>query len=654
LSASPIGVVFFDLGDTLGTAVLAPPPKTNVMVFQPFDFVAPLLQELKAKGLRLGILSNTGDDPGSAIDRLLADAGILTFFDDALRIYSKDVGLTKDSPEIFRRAAERAGFGNDPGRCLFVGENATERVHAMTAGMVVAPHPLLVQEVLAGETLHHVRITVPPNHAAADRWRRILHRMPIVPLHLEGPDGAAVYGIASRRSISDLINMRFGVEFLGEPGAPLTTELFILRDDRAVETGFLSSEGEANSLFANDENARLVVATTQGGIVVALPPERSLGSLHFRYARHGHTLKLMPDPYLLAPVAGETAAAFRAPTAPAAPVAALTEEELQQLAGITGPKLLNWVDRLSGAEPLSDQSAETIRSRHISHPDNFKAVTFVAEALQAIGGERLAVTLHRFSHRGQTLYNVEAELPGAAPELIVISAHLDSTAASSHPYDEAHDHAPGADDDSSGVAAVLTLAERFIALSADKRFNRTIRFVMFNAEEEGLVGSKAYARLQRSLGASIVAVFQLDMIGYNKEPPRSWELHAGFRGSAAVEQRSKDLALLIRDMTSQVSPELELPQIYDSSNPQDGDPADGRSDHTPFQTHGYTACLATEDFFVGPGTDAPEAEGNPRYHQKEDTFVDGAFAADIARAMAAAALIVARTETGAGGGSAAA
>jgi leucyl aminopeptidase len=201
---------------------------------------------------------------------------------------------------------------------------------------------------------------------------------------------------------------------------------------------------------------------------------------------------------------------------------------------------------------------------------------------------------------------------------------------------------------------VLTLAERFIALSADKRFNRTIRFVMFNAEEEGLVGSKAYARLQRSLGASIVAVFQLDMIGYNKEPPRSWELHAGFRGSAAVEQRSKDLALLIRDMTSQVSPELELPQIYDSSNPQDGDPADGRSDHTPFQTHGYTACLATEDFFVGPGTDAPEAEGNPRYHQKEDTFVDGAFAADIARAMAAAALIVARTETGAGGGSAAA
>jgi leucyl aminopeptidase len=623
--ASPTGVVFFDLGDTLGTVMLA--PKANATAFQPFDFVTALLGRLKAEGLRLGIISNTGDDPGTAIDRILAGAGILTFFDDSLRIYSKDVGASKDSPKIFKLAVKRAGFGDDPGRCLFVGENATERVNAMAAGMVVAPHPLLVDDVLAGERLHYVRITVPMDHAAAGGWRQTLRSMPIVPLHLEGPQGATIYAIASRRVVSNLINMRLTVEFLGAPGAPLATELFILRDDRATETGFLSPEGQSNSLFADDENARLVVAAIPDGIVVALPPDRSLGSLHFQYAQHGHTLKLMPDPLLLTPLEDEVTSAFRAPTA------ALTDEELKHLEGITGPKLLNWVERLSGAKPLSDGTAGTIRSRHISHPDNPRAVAFLVDALQVIGGDRLALRLHQFSHRGRTLHSVEAELPGASPELVLISAHLDSTAASSDPYDETRDHAPGADDDGSGVAAVLTLAEQFISLAAARPFNRTIRFVFF----------KAYARLQRSLGAPIAGVFQLDMIGYNKVPPRSWELHPGFRGSAAVEQRSMALAELIQGLTSQVSPNLERPQIYHSGTMPGGDPADGRSDHTPFQTHGYAACLATEDYFVGPGAAAPEAEGNPRYHQKEDTFVDDAFAADIARVVAAAALILAGT-----------
>jgi Zn-dependent M28 family amino/carboxypeptidase len=53
------------------------------------------------------------------------------------------------------------------------------------------------------------------------------------------------------------------------------------------------------------------------------------------------------------------------------------------------------------------------------------------------------------------LHNVEAELPGLSPELVLITAHLDSTAANDPDYDERHAPAPGADDDASGVAAVL-------------------------------------------------------------------------------------------------------------------------------------------------------------------------------------------------------
>src|SRR5262249_29448909 len=69
----------------------------------------------------------------------------------------------------------------------------------------------------------------------------------------------------------------------------------------------------------------------------------------------------------------------------------------------------------------------------------------------------------------------------------------------------------------------------------------------------------------------------------------------------------------------------------------EGDPAAGRSDHASFQAHGYPACVVSEDFFVGPGPDAPVPEENPNYHRPGDTFVDEVYAADITRAIAAAA-----------------
>jgi hypothetical protein len=70
---------------------------------------------------------------------------------------------------------------------------------------------------------------------------------------------------------------------------------------------------------------------------------------------------------------------------------------------------------------------------------------------------------------------------------------------------------------------------------------------------------------------------------------------------------------------------------------ENGDPAEGRSDHHSFQVVGYPACVATEDFFAGPGPGLPQSEANPNYHKTSDTFVDPEYAADIARAVAAAA-----------------
>ena len=144
-----IEVVFFDLGGTLGSPVFSPAP-IHLAGFQVFPFVPSLLQQLKERGLEMGLISNTGEDTGTQVDQILQTAGILHFFEPPLRIYSRDVGLTKEDPEIFRLATTRAGFSGSPRSCLFVGEDAGERHIAMEAGLRVSAHPLQALEELEG------------------------------------------------------------------------------------------------------------------------------------------------------------------------------------------------------------------------------------------------------------------------------------------------------------------------------------------------------------------------------------------------------------------------------------------------------------------------------------------------------------------------
>jgi|HubBroStandDraft_6_1064221.scaffolds.fasta_scaffold793825_2 leucyl aminopeptidase len=138
--------IFFDIGDTLGIPVFSPPGQ--LVRVNLFFFVPDLLRSLADRGFRLGIISNTGDIDGAVLDEILNAAGIRDFFDPALRLYSKDVGLEKNSPEIFRVAAERAGLAGTPQACLFVGENETERGFASDAGLRTCPHALLMDKVL--------------------------------------------------------------------------------------------------------------------------------------------------------------------------------------------------------------------------------------------------------------------------------------------------------------------------------------------------------------------------------------------------------------------------------------------------------------------------------------------------------------------------
>ena len=586
-----------------------------------------VVDELRRSGVRVWIAAA---EVGEAhLARLLEADELSQTFDGA-------VGVEGGMTELVERALAAIGSPEDPGRCLYVGEDREKRGSARRAGLAVAPHPALARPLLAGARLRYVRVRVPDSHANAD-WRPALLGLAFVPLRVAGPGGTTVYAIATTEAVAELDDLGFAVDRLGAEGCPDDTEVYLLRDDRQTRTGFLVPQGASMAWFTRGEESQRVLASTRDGLYVALPPGRSVESYHFAEAYHGHTEKLVPDLALM----GLTGAARRAGLLAAAPASepVLDDDAHRALTAVAADQIAADLARYTGTAPVT-ADGPVIRSRHILSADNAVATRALAQDLEAIADGALIVRLHRFWHEGRPLDNVEAELPGQSDELVLVTAHLDSTAAFSDGYEPVRDPAPGADDDASGTVAALAVARALCALAARRPAKRTLRFVLFNAEEHGLVGSRAYARDQAALDAPIAAVYQMDMVGYNREPPRTFEVHAGFLPGAEIQERSLALAERIRGLVPSVSPGLPPPQIYASRSPEERDPAEGRSDHASFHLVGYAACATTEDFFAGPDGDSA-AEPNPNYHMVSDTFVDTEYAADLARVVAAAAWLTA-------------
>ena len=119
----------------------------------------------------------------------------------------------------------------------------------------------------------------------------------------------------------------------------------------------------------------------------------------------------------------------------------------------------------------------------------------------------------------KTARNVVAILEGSDPALrkehVIIGGHYDHVGwghfgSLTQHWDRIH---PGADDNASGTAGLLTIAEGFAALKTPPQ--RSILFVHFSAEEKGLLGSRWYVNHPARPLESAVAMFNLDMIGRN-------------------------------------------------------------------------------------------------------------------------------------------
>jgi hypothetical protein len=628
-------VVFFDIGNTLGSPKVS--SDGRLAVLSVYAYVPDVLRQLHEEGRRLGVISNIGSDTAENVERVLEEAGILTFFQPELLIYGP-----KNTSQIFRRAAEDAAIAN-PQECLFVGEDARERQYAIDAGWHVVPHPRLVTDILNNYHLRYIRITIPAERRETE-WERVLQELPIVPIHLAGTIGTQVYAIASTVTALRLDDLGFEVDRLGDLDAPLATEMYLMRDDRQVRTGFLVPEGHASRSFSDDGKSAWVLSSSQEGLYIALPAGQSIDAYHFEEAYHGHNLKLIPNMSLLQPFNVEAAERTTSLVSDLAAEVSLSKQELENLAGLTSETIQYHLDRYSGIKPIEPGDHAKIKSRHIDSDDNARVTDALVRDLENIGAGDFLVYRHQFDHPNPSehlkLYNVVAEWQGEHEDgIVIVSAHLDSTASFGEDYNPDIDPAPGADDDGSGVAGVLAIAQTLKRLNQSKKPKRTIRFVLFNAEEQGLVGSQEYARDEFQANASIVAVYQMDMIGYRENHgddrdaiPRPFEIHAGHQMRPSVEQKSLQLAQQIQHLVGQVSPNLKAPEIYKTP-----DVADMRSDHSSFQQVRYPAILLSEDLFLGPPQPPVATVNNPNYHTKRDLEVDCEYAADIARVVAAAA-----------------
>ncbi len=230
--------------------------------------------------------------------------------------------------------------------------------------------------------------------------------------------------------------------------------------------------------------------------------------------------------------------------------------------------------------------------------------------------------------------NIIGQLAGTtqAETVFIIDAHFDSVS-----------NSPGADDNGSGVAGVLEV----LRVLAPYRFSKTLRFIGFDLEEEGLVGSAHYVQNSITAEETIEGVFNMEMIGYYSGEPNSQDFPTGFNilypdQYAAIEadefrgnfiniigdQNSTTLQTGFVNAAELYIPELKVISLTAPPNWLAITPDFGRSDHAPFWLSGIPALMLTD------GSNFR----NPNYHTSNDVLetLNFTFMSNVVKAIVGA------------------
>ncbi len=278
--------------------------------------------------------------------------------------------------------------------------------------------------------------------------------------------------------------------------------------------------------------------------------------------------------YPLKPLADTTPAIPRSPGPQWEPVATPNPVIAEMVSQV------NWTDVSARIQWLCD-----FGTRYSYAPNHISVANQIADVFRGYG---LPTAVRSFVYNGTTMYNVIATHTGTVNpgQLFVICGHFDSV--SEDPYNSA----PGADDNGTGTAAVLTAAE----ILSQYQFEYSVRFICFGGEEQGLLGSEAYAEMASNAGMDILGVLNFDMMGY-------WE--PGIEKDLEIETNvaSRWLANIIVNCANVYTDAGYQLHINDRA---------WWGDHASFWTYGYAAVNHEESY------DWYDPDFNPYYHTTDD------------------------------------
>jgi Peptidase family M28 len=289
----------------------------------------------------------------------------------------------------------------------------------------------------------------------------------------------------------------------------------------------------------------------------------------------------------------------------------LKDTEIEKMVAEVSPdSLQSYIKAMVAAGTRNTLSNQTNTNRGIGAARNWVLLKF--QQLSKLSGGRLTcfidtTTLQpdgRRIDRKVILGNVVATLKGtdaADNRIFIISGHLDNMR--SGPTDSIGD-APGANDDASGVAAVIECAR----IMSKHSFAATIVFVAVSGEEQGLLGSGFMSEKAKKESWNIEAVLNNDIIGSNNSnetnlidntkirvfseglPAFETEKNAVNIRNLGLENdgKSRQLARYVKEIGERYVDNLQVVMIYRNDRFLRG------GDHTPYVQRGFAAVRITE------------------------------------------------------------
>lgn len=235
----------------------------------------------------------------------------------------------------------------------------------------------------------------------------------------------------------------------------------------------------------------------------------------------------------------------------------------EYVSNVSEPAFFLTIQEISGKVTFEYNGTQSVSTRYYNTTDKTLVGDYLADILTGYG---YSVEFDTFMAGSTPCRNIVATKTGTTypDEYVVVGAHYDSVSESAPTL------APGAEDNGSGTASVMEIAR----ISAGRDFERSVQFVLFDSEEQGLYGSYHFVSEATADGRNIIAAVTMDMVAY-------------FENNYAVRiEGEHPWEWLMSVMENQTNLHTDIGNQKDYHS--------WGSDHVPFQQAGIPAFLAID------------------------------------------------------------